>query len=132
MSFEYQSARKEFVRLHGDIPIRYKFLSKSVDLQDEAIFEGNTNNLSGSGLLLMGKVPSLSWIPPLLTEDIVIGVNLLLPSLETPIKALTRVAWFEAISKGNDRCAIGLRFKEISKENQDEILKYIIKSQIAK
>ena len=58
------------------------------------------------------------------------GVNILLPSLDAPIKALTRVAWIEAFQKGSDKCAMGLRFKEISKENQDEILKYIIKAQI--
>lgn len=131
MSVEYESEKKEFVRINTDIPIRYKFLSKSVPL-DESIFEGSTANLSGSGILLVGKVPSLSWIPGLLTEDILIGINLLLPSLDLPIKALARVGWVESMVKGNDRCVMGLRFKEISKEHQDEILKYLIKAQIAK
>jgi c-di-GMP-binding flagellar brake protein YcgR len=36
------------------------------------------------------------------------------------------------MAKDSDRCAMGLKFKEISKENQDEVLKYIIKAQIAK
>jgi len=131
MSVEQESEKKEFVRINTDIPIRYKFLSKSVPL-DEAIFEGSTSNLSGSGILLVGKVPSLSWIPALLTEDILIGINLLLPSLDLPIKALARVGWVEAMVKGNDRCVMGLRFKEITKEHQDELLKYLIKAQIAK
>ncbi|MGH9361754.1 MAG: PilZ domain-containing protein [Thermoanaerobaculia bacterium] len=132
MSFDYQSSKRDFVHVHADIPIRYKFMSKSVPVDQEGIFEGTTTNLSGSGLLLVGKLPSLSWIPALLTEDIVIGINLVLPSVEVPVKALTRVQWVEAITKGSDRCALGLRFKEISKEHQDEILKYIIKAQIAK
>ena len=63
---------------------------------------------------------------------ILIGVNLILPSFELPVKALTRVGWVEAMQKGSDRCAMGLKFKEITKENQDEVLKYIIKAQIAK
>jgi c-di-GMP-binding flagellar brake protein YcgR len=132
MSFEYESEKREFVRINTDIPIRYKFMSKSVPLDSEGIFEGTTSNLSGSGLLLLGKIPSISWIPGLLTEEILIGINLLLPSLDVPVKALTRVAWVEAMVKGNDRCPMGVKFKEITKEHQDEILKYIIKAQIAK
>ena len=56
----------------------------------------------------------------------------LLPSLDIPIKALGEVSWIEAFQKGSERCALGLRFKEISKPHQDEILKYIIKAQISK
>ena len=132
MSLKRQSSRGEFVRIQIDIPIRYKFLSKSLPLESESVFEGNTRHLSGSGLLLVGKIPSLSWIPALLTEEILIGVNMILPSFDLPVKALTRVGWVEAFVKGSDRCSMGLKFKEITKENQDEILKYIIKAQISK
>ena len=51
-------------------------------------------------------------------------------ALDHPIKALGRVAWIEAFQKGSDRCALGIRYKEIAKPHQDEILKYIIKAQI--
>jgi c-di-GMP-binding flagellar brake protein YcgR len=132
MSFEYESEKREFVRINTDIPIRYKFLSKSLPLDSEGIFEGTTSNLSGSGLLLVGKIPSISWIPALLTEEILMGINMLLPSLDLPVKALSRVSWVESMTKGSDRCALGLRYKEITKEHQDEILKYIIKAQISK
>lgn len=132
MSFEYITEKREFVRIRTDIPIRYKFLSKSVNVGEAEVFEGSTSNLSASGLLLVGRVPSVSWIPALLTEDIIIGLNLLLPALDSPIKALGKVAWIEAFHKGSDRCALGLRFKDIAKNHQDEILKYIIKAQISK
>lgn len=130
MSFEYETEKREFVRIHTDIPVRYKFLSKAIPLESEGIFEGTTSNLSGSGLLLVGKIPGMSWIPGLLMGEILVGVNILVPSLDAPIKALTRIAWMEAFAKGSDKCAMGLRFKEISKENQDEIMRYIIKAQI--
>jgi c-di-GMP-binding flagellar brake protein YcgR len=132
MSTNYIIEKRDFVRVHTDIPVRYKFLSRSIPLESEGIFEGTTSNLSGSGILLVGKIPGMSWIPGLLMGEILIGVNLLLPSIDVPIKALTRVAWVEAFEKGSDKCAMGLRFKEISKENQDEILKYIIKAQITR
>ncbi len=132
MSFEYETEKREFVRIHTDIPVRYKFLSRSIPLESEGIYEGTTANLSGSGLLLVGKIPGMSWIPGLLMSEILIGVNVLLPLLDVPIKALCRVSWIEAFQKGSDKCAMGLRFQEVSKESQDEILKYIIKAQITR
>ena len=34
MSIEYVTEKREFVRIQTDIPIRYKFLSKSVEVED--------------------------------------------------------------------------------------------------
>lgn len=130
MSFEYESERKSFVKINIDIPVRYKFLSKVIDLADENIYEGTTARISGHGLLLVGRIPSVSWIPGLLMEKIVLGLNILLPSIDVPVKALARVAWVEAIPEGTEKCAFGMAFKEISKECQDQILKYIIRAQI--
>lgn len=132
MSTIYATEKRDFVRVQTDIPVRYKFLSKSVPLESEGIFEGMTSSLSGNGLLLVGKIPGMSWIPGLLMGEIFIGINLLLPHLDAPIKALTRVAWVDAFEKGSDKCGMGLRFKEIAKEQQDEILKYLIKAQITR
>ena len=125
-----QPERRQFVRIQTDIPVRYKFLSKTVPVEDEGIFEGTTCNLSSHGLLLVGKLPGLSWIPGLLMGEIVLGINVLLPSADQAIKALTRVSWIEAFEKGSEKCALGVKYQEISKEAQDEILRYIIKAQI--
>ncbi len=131
MAFSYETERREFVRIRVDVPVRYKFLSRTIDVPKDKIFEGTTRDISGSGLLLVGKIPKLDWIPMLLLEKIVIGINILLPaSPESPVKALTRTGWIEAIKEGDDRCAIGLKFKEITRESQDDILRYVIKSQL--
>ena len=130
MAFSYDTERREFVRIRVDIPVRYKFLSRTVDVPKEEIFEGTTRDISGSGLLLVGRIHKLEWIPMLLLEKIVIGVNIMLPSSAAPVKALTRTGWIEAIKEGDDRCAMGLKFKEITRESQDDILKYVIKSQL--
>ncbi len=124
------STRCQFTKVRTDIPVRYKFFSKSIDLQNDTVYEGTTSRLSANGLLLVGKIPSLSWIPGLLVGKIVIGVNVLLPNVAVPIKALTRVAWIEAIPEGSERCTMGLTFTDIAKEHQDEILKFMIRSQI--
>ena len=132
MTYLHESAKREFVNLKTVIPVRYKFLSKTVPVDSEGIFEGSTSNLSSHGLLLTGKVPGMSWIPGLLMGEILMGINMLFPNLDNPIKALTRVAWIEAFDKGSEKCSLGLKYQELSKEAQDEILKYIIKAQITR
>jgi len=131
MSFHYETAKRDFVRIPTDIPVRYKFLSRTVPIDAEGVFEGVTSSISGTGLLLVGRVPSFSWIPGLLMQEIVLGLNMLLPAADMPIKALAAVAWVEKIQKGSDKCPMGLRFQEIAKEHQDMLLKYVIKAQIA-
>lgn len=130
MSFHYETSKKDFVRIHTEIPVRYKFLSHKVPIDGEGVYEGTTSHISGTGLLLVGKVPSFSWIPGLLMQEILLGVNILLPSHDVPVKALAQVGWVEAIHKGSDSCPMGLRYKEIEKEHQDILLKYVIKAQI--
>ena len=132
MSVKISSGRKDFARLPMDIPVRYKFLCKVMELDCDQVFEGTTRNLSGEGCLMIGKIPSMSWIPGLLMKKILIGANVLLPSIDIPIKALARLSWIEELTEGSDRCVMGLRFDEITKENQDDIMKYIIKSNMMK
>ena len=130
MSYLRVSEKSEFVHLQSSVPVRYKFLSKSVPVDSEGIFEGTTRNMSSHGLLLSGKLPGMSWIPGLLMGEILIGINMLFPHLDHPIKGLARVAWIEAFAKGSEKCALGLKYEEIGKESQDEILRFIIKAQI--
>ncbi len=51
MSFEYESERKEFVKTGTEIPVRYKFLSREVDLGETGVFEGTTSRISSAGFL---------------------------------------------------------------------------------
>ena len=130
MSFHYETARRDFIQIQTDIPIRYKFLSKTVDVEAETIFEGTTSSVSGHGILLIGKIPDVRWLPALLTNEIVIGLNLLLPAADQPIKALANISWMESFEPGSDRIPMGLKFAEVSKEHQDELLRFVIKTQI--
>ena len=126
------SQRREFVRIPVEIPVRYKFLSREIDLGNESILEGTCSSLGGGGLILCGRIPSFNWIPALLMGKIQLGVNLLLPSVDVAVKGLCHVAWIDEIPENKDRCVVGLKFLEISKEEQDLILKYLIKSQMRK
>ena len=132
MSAGFDAEKREFVRVRVALSVRYKFLSRDVEFVTPAddIYEGSTNNVSGGGLLLKARIPDLQWLAPLLMERIVIGLNILLPHEEMPMKALTRVAWIEAVEEGSQKCLLGLRFKEISQDDQDRILRYIIRCQM--
>jgi c-di-GMP-binding flagellar brake protein YcgR len=127
----YESEKREFVRIKIDIPVRYKFLSKSTEVPDE-VFEGTTGDIGGGGMLLMGRIPNPTWYVGLLTQQIVLGINLLLPATTDPIKALCRVAWIEATEADahGGRVAMGLKFREIPREALDEIFKFVIKAQL--
>jgi c-di-GMP-binding flagellar brake protein YcgR len=125
----FTSEKREFVRVKVSLPVRYKFLSHEIEGTPEAmeIHEGTTNNLSGGGLLLKGRIPRLEWISGMLMEKIAVGVNLYLPKFDLPVKALTRVAWIEGLEEGSQKCHLGLRFKEIAGDGEDQILQFIIK-----
>lgn len=131
MTLPYEQERREFVRVRVQIPVRYKFLSKvRTGKEMDEVYEGATTNLGGGGLLLLGKIPLVDWIPELLMQKIVIGVNLLLPHDEAPIKALTRVAWVETFDEATMKCNLGLKFKEITQADKDRIFKFVIKVQM--
>ena len=121
--------RREFVRVAVELAVRYKFLSASDAPADTRVFEGMTRNVSAGGMLLRGPLPSRDWIADLLLHRIVIGFNLTLPGDSTPLKALARVTWVEALTESNT-CAMGLNFKEISRDCQDRMVQFIIRSQM--
>jgi c-di-GMP-binding flagellar brake protein YcgR len=127
----FESDRREFTRVRVSIPVRYKFIAQELDHEDlERVWEGSTSNLSGSGLLLQIKVPNLEWVPLMLTGKMKVGVNLILPTYELPVKALCRVSWMESMDPDTQKMCIGLSFREIGKDAQDEIVRYIIKTQM--
>jgi c-di-GMP-binding flagellar brake protein YcgR len=129
MPERYESERREFVRMKVDIPVRYKFLSKTVEVTDD-VYEGTTGDLGGGGLLMVGRIPNPAWYVGLLTQKIVAGVNILLPKQADPVKALCRVAWIEAGEGESGRVAMGLKFKEISRDSLDTIFQFVIKAQL--
>lgn len=129
---QLQPERRQFVRLATDIPVRYKFLSRVIDLGSDGIYEGRTGNVSAGGCLMVGKIPNLNWIPALLMGKILVGVNLLLPSSDEPIKALSVVTWMEAFKEPSEPVTFGIAFNDLAKQYQDDIMKFIIRSQMTR
>jgi PilZ domain-containing protein len=114
-----ESDRRDFPRLKRSVPVRYKFLSSTVrEPAMDRVCDGVTQNISMGGLLLVGPVPRLEWMKDLLLGRINVGVNLLIPNLETPVKVLTRVAWIEAMDEQAISLRIGLRILEVPAEHR--------------
>ena len=116
---------REFVRINLSLRVKYRFLSSSTDFTDNHVYEGQTNNIGGGGLLLTGQVPSVDWITELLMEKVLLALTVDLPK-SPPVQAIAKVAWLEAIDQNTEVCQLGLTFKEITGENRDRILDFVI------
>jgi hypothetical protein len=132
MTVQHDTEKRDFVKVSVGIPVRYKFLSKTIQVADMDTREGITSNLSGMGLVMLTKLPPPDLLAPLLTHEALLGVNIYLPSAESPIKALATISWIECVEESAEKCAIGLKFVDAKKEDQDRILRYVIKSQITR
>jgi len=121
-----------FVKVSVDVPVRYKFLSKTIEVKDNEVHEGHTNNLSGSGVILIMKIPDGETLSGLLSNDILVGLNIMLPSQDDTLKALSKTSYIEALPEMPGKCGLNLRFLDMPKEDSDQILRYTIRSQITK
>jgi hypothetical protein len=59
-----------------------------------------------------------------------VGVNILLPKYERPVKALSRVIWASSVQNENGMIIMGLEFQEITNKDRDLITQYIIRAQM--
>ena len=127
----YDQEKREFIRINLEIPVRYKFICSHITSPAiEKIYRGSSNNISGGGLLLVGEIPDFGWIPDLLLHKIVVGVNFLLPNEETMIKALSRVTWIGSLDEKTHQAQMGLKFQELTADDKDSVLRFVIKSQL--
>ncbi|MFH0888210.1 MAG: PilZ domain-containing protein [Planctomycetota bacterium] len=131
MTSLFDSERRGYIRIKNELTVRYKFISSTIsDSRLNEIYTGTTTNISGGGIMISGVIPNSFWIPELLMQRIVIGLNFLLPQESEPIKTLTRVAWVETIDENTHLCLLGLKFKEITSQDTDKIFKFIIHNQL--
>lgn len=122
--------KRDFLRVLIERPVRYRFVRRAAagpERLEEC--DGSSVNLSGGGLLLSGPIPDVDWVVDLLMEKIVVMVEIDL-GLGERVKALTRVAWLEELDEETHVCKMGLKFKEITRQAQDQILNFIIESQL--
>ncbi len=131
MASLFDSDRREYIRIRSELLVRYKFLGSGIpDPNLDKIYQGKVTNISGGGIMILGPIPDARWIPELLMQRMVIGINFSLPNEEEPVKTLTRAAWIETIDENAHLCSMGLKFKEITTKDTDKIFRFIIRNQL--
>jgi len=122
-----ESDRRDYPRLKRSLGLRFKFICPSIqDPAMERVYDGATHNISLGGLLMVGPIPKLDWLKELLIGRISVGVNLLLPGQDHPIKVLTRVAWIEAVDQEAISLRMGLRIIDIPSEQRKVLSDFLI------
>lgn len=126
MSRLSESEKRQFVRVPVNVPVDYRFVRQDSDTPiSVAMLNGHTINIGAGGLLLVGQIPDRDLIADLLMRKVVVALSIRLPR-QQPIQALGRVAWVEAIDQTQMTCSIGLTFKEITAQSQDDLFRFII------
>lgn len=129
LAFEIENRR--FTRVATQVLVEFKFFSNFVDDDRmELSYRGTTSNLSAGGLLLKCHVPDPAWIPELLLGRVVLGLKFELPEQTEPVKAMARVAWIEDPGQRGESHALGVRFREITRDGHDRLLSFIIDSKM--
>ena len=121
-----------FGKVKVEVPVRYKFISKVVEVTDETVHAGRSNNFSSKGIVLQGKLPSDELLGHLLRGEVYVGMNIMLPNREEPIKALGKIFWIEVDEKRPEWCEMGANFVEIDKDAKDALVRFTIRAQITK
>ncbi|KAF0243247.1 MAG: hypothetical protein FD180_3512 [Planctomycetota bacterium] len=122
---------RTLVKLRTPIEVRFKFLSKTrQDVEQEQIYDGVAPAISAQGCVVSGRIPRLDWLPDLLTQKMMLGINLLLPNDPDPIKALGEVGWIEKIDEATGKCQVGVTFKDIQPADRNKIFAHQVKAQL--
>ena len=131
MAFTYESEKREFVRVGVAVPVKYRLIATGTHHEvGDAYLDGETQNVGAGGMLLVGPIPPADLITDLLVQKIVVGVRIYLPGEDAPVEALCRAVWLEAVDEADDKCALGLSFKEITSDAQDMLFRFIISSRM--
>jgi c-di-GMP-binding flagellar brake protein YcgR len=104
--------KRRFPRIDGRFPLKYKDLKKA----DEESRGSISKNLSEGGV----RFRSDRFIS--LACRLVVELNL--PTLAKPIKAISKVAWIRKLPAGDDY-EVGNQFLEITREDKNIIQNFI-------
>jgi len=117
--------RRKYVRFTPEEPIPVKFTV--IDQQGVEAGEGDaeSSNVSGGGMFL--EIPPLD---PTVMEQLILGQKFLsleidVPELEKPIRAIARVIWVEKASQG-EGYGVGVEFVKITEGDRQRVMDIMI------
>ena len=103
--------KRRFQRVDSDLPIKYKNLKASTVAMTSV-----TKNIGSGGI----RFKTNEFIS--LACRLVVEVTL--PTMQRPIKAISKVAWIRKLASG-EQYELGNQFLEISKEDKGLITDYV-------
>jgi len=118
--------RRDYVRVEANLPVTIE-LSKNEE--EQVVILSRTCNISGGGMMLSLDLDSLEETE--FSVDAVLDLNIEIPELEQPIKAIGRIVRCEekkSPNSGNELC-LGLKFTLIEEKDRDQIISYVFKRQ---
>lgn len=110
---EDQSEHRKYERVTTHIPVKYRKLSDSVDVEKTGTI---TRNLSEGGVFFKAD-EFISMACRLILE-------LDMPMFTKPVKAISKVAWIKRAGSGKDY-EVGNQFLEISKQDKALVSEYV-------
>ena len=128
MDKEIVSERRRYVRISPSEPIQVKYnLVKDQGEGDTATNKASSQSVSGGGLFLELPYLEPGEVEGLLKGEKKLSLQIHIPNLAQPIKALGQVMWMEGKKEGERYfyCA-GVSFVRIDEDDRDEIINYII------
>ncbi len=108
--------RRKWVRVDATVPLQYKKLKG----QSEGTIGAITKDVSEGGVQFISN----EFLP--LASRLVVEV--FLPAQPKPIKAISKVAWIQKASSG-DQYVIGNQFLEVGREDRGQLADYVKKVQ---
>jgi hypothetical protein len=126
-----EQEHRAFYRVAAEVPVQFRFLSGDESLpQGESAGwrDGRTENLSVSGLLLVGMLPEAGLLSDLLCGRLPVALRIALPDGKPPVLVLARAKWLEGLDPDGLTCRMGLRFQEILRVEQERILEFVIRN----
>jgi c-di-GMP-binding flagellar brake protein YcgR len=109
---EPMTEKRQSPRVKTSIPVRYRVLRQGA----EDMGTGSVCDISEGGFRFIAK--------DLLDTAGRLIVELDIPAVAEPIKAVSQVAWIQQ-EKGNGQCHVGSRFMEITEKDRELITKYV-------
>jgi c-di-GMP-binding flagellar brake protein YcgR len=123
------SQRRKHLRIDIELKVKYRFVGEDPKNVTNKVYEGQTVNIGGGGMMVSGQIPGPEYITRLLMEEVMLVMSLELPDQKEHVKFIARTSWIEHLDEEKGTCSLGIRFVEITKTDSDRIVSCIIKSQ---
>lgn len=125
---EIASERRRYVRIAPPRPIKIKYsFVRGYGAQGVYSADAMSNSVSGGGLFVEMPYLEPETVDELLKGEKKLALEIDLPNMKQPIKALGQVVWMEGKRDGKRYYyGAGVSFLRIDENDRDEIINYII------